>query len=293
MKKNGGKGDRPAHVLLIMVDGVGLPEEPLETSIYKDCPALCECFAQHSVPLDATLGVPGEPQSATGQTALFTGVNAARKLGRHLSGFPNAQLREVVSRENIFRRLRAQSFSATFANAYVRTVEQTLPRPLQSVTTVATLSAFGQTRQRADLLAGRAVYHDLTRQWLREHGKVDVPMITEETAARHLLTVLRSVDFCLFEYFLTDHAGHRGDRNRKRQVLASLDRFFAALMANLDCKRELLVWTSDHGNIEVPATNLHTCNPVPFVAYGWHEAQVRTGMTRIEEVSYRIEEVLA
>ena len=39
--------------------------------------------------LDAVLGVKGRPQSATGQTSLFTGVNAAAVLGRHLRGFPN------------------------------------------------------------------------------------------------------------------------------------------------------------------------------------------------------------
>ena len=32
--------------------------------------------------LDATLGVPGTPQSGTGQTSLFTGENAARLHGR-------------------------------------------------------------------------------------------------------------------------------------------------------------------------------------------------------------------
>ncbi len=35
------------------------------------------------VPLNATLGVPGLPQSGTGQTALFTGINAAKFIGKH------------------------------------------------------------------------------------------------------------------------------------------------------------------------------------------------------------------
>src|SRR6185436_9156180 len=41
---------------------------------------------------DASLGVTGLPQSATGQTTLFTGVNAAQVLGRHLYAFPTATL---------------------------------------------------------------------------------------------------------------------------------------------------------------------------------------------------------
>ena len=39
------------------------------------------------------LGIEGLPQSATGQTALFTGINAAQLLGRHLFGFPNQPFR--------------------------------------------------------------------------------------------------------------------------------------------------------------------------------------------------------
>ena len=38
--------------------------------------------------IDACLGVGGIPQSATGQTALFTGLNAAQFLGYHLPAFP-------------------------------------------------------------------------------------------------------------------------------------------------------------------------------------------------------------
>jgi hypothetical protein len=39
-------------------------------------------------PTDATLNTTGLPQSATGQTVLFTGINAASIAGRHISGFP-------------------------------------------------------------------------------------------------------------------------------------------------------------------------------------------------------------
>ena len=45
--------------------------------------------------VDAGLGVAGAPQSATGQTALFTGVNAPALLGEHMAAFPNGRLREV------------------------------------------------------------------------------------------------------------------------------------------------------------------------------------------------------
>lgn len=50
------------------------------------------------VPLDAILGVSGLPQNATGQTSLLTGVNAQALLVKHLNGFPNAKLREIIGR---------------------------------------------------------------------------------------------------------------------------------------------------------------------------------------------------
>ena len=52
-------------------------------------------------PLDATLGVPGLPQSATGQTTLLTGVNAARLMGRHVQGLPGPTLVEAIKKTDI------------------------------------------------------------------------------------------------------------------------------------------------------------------------------------------------
>ena len=43
--------------------------------------------------VDACLGVPGLPQSATGQTALFTGVNAPALVGDHITAFPTQRLK--------------------------------------------------------------------------------------------------------------------------------------------------------------------------------------------------------
>ena len=127
----------PRHVLLIMVDGLGIPAGPVEDSILGDCPALCTLLTSESCPADALLGVPGIPQSATGQTTILTGVNAAQALGAHLSGFPNQPLRDIIRAGNLFSKLAEAGRSSIFANAYARRQERRLPRTLQSVTTVA------------------------------------------------------------------------------------------------------------------------------------------------------------
>jgi hypothetical protein len=255
-------------VLLVFVDGFGWPPGPLAESRYADLPTVRQLLANHAVPLDATLGMPGLPQSATGQTAIFTGINASQRLGRHVEGFPNAALREMIKANSLFRRLKEAGRTCTFANAYLRGPARDLPLALRSVTTVMTYDALGTTRERAELDAGRAVLHDVTQASAPKIGIDDLPVISEETGAEHLLTALREVDFCLFEYFLTDHAGHRGEPSWQHAILASVDRFLAGIVANLDQERELFLLVSDHGNIESNADHHHTANPVPWVAVG-------------------------
>ena len=283
---------RLRHILLILLDGVGLPPGRLEDSVYRHCPALCRLFGENSVPLDTGLGVPGITQSATGQTAILTGVNAAALLGRHLEGFPNSALRDVITANNVFRRLLERHRTCQFANAYVSAPAQELPVTLRSVTTVSTLAAFGQALNRADLLDGRAVYHDITRHTLPTRGIEGIPPIREPEAAKHLLGVLRTVDFCLFEYFLTDHAGHRGTPEDQQRVLQSLDAFVDALLAGLDGATELLLMVSDHGNIEDGSRRGHTSNPVPWVARGCAESAARHGCASLLDVTPKVLELL-
>jgi 2,3-bisphosphoglycerate-independent phosphoglycerate mutase len=70
------------------------------------------------LPIDATLGVAGLPQSGTGQTSLFTGVNAARLVGKHFGPHPYSTLRPVIEAHSIFTRLVHAGRMACFANAY-------------------------------------------------------------------------------------------------------------------------------------------------------------------------------
>lgn len=283
---------RPAHIQLLFVDGLGLPPEPLPQSVYAGLPALAQLLAPPCcVPLDAQLGVAGTPQSATGQTAIFTGSNAAARLGRHCEGFPGPELRAIIESGNLFSWLLAAGRRCAFANAYATRPGATLPLLFRSVTTVMTLHALGTTRNRQELLEGNAVYHDVTRETLAGLGVDDVPVISEVAAARHLLTVMRSVDVSLFEYFLTDHAGHRGSAAERQRVLRRLDALVGAFMAAMDSATELLLLVSDHGNIEVPATHGHSCNPVPWSAFGCAAEEARSGMSSLLDVTPKILEL--
>ena len=131
------------RVLLLFVDGLGLggSDPAVNPVVGGACPALARLLAEEAVPVDACLGVPGLPQSATGQAALLTGVNAPRAMGRHVEGFPGPALQEIVREHNLLRAAAAAGLRVTLANAYFMdsVTMAAIRRP--SVTTVAALSA--------------------------------------------------------------------------------------------------------------------------------------------------------
>src|ERR1700677_2910203 len=103
---------------LVFVDGVGIGRNDPTCNPLARRETLLSHFVDGGgatlpaggvmTPLDVALGVSGRPQSATGHTALLTGENAPALLGRHLLGYPNAVLRQLLSERSIFKRLRAQ-----------------------------------------------------------------------------------------------------------------------------------------------------------------------------------------
>ena len=93
-------------LLLIFVDGVGIgtrgdhnPASELSQSSFPSLRGKSRWlpFDGRLAVTDARLGVEGLPQSATGQTAILTGVNAAALIGRHLHGYPSPRLRQALS----------------------------------------------------------------------------------------------------------------------------------------------------------------------------------------------------
>lgn len=218
--------------------------------------------------IDATLGVAGLPQSGTGQATLFTGVNCAEHAGRHFGPYPHSTSKPVIAEHNLFVRLRETGRTGTFANAYpdrfFRFVEA---RNRWTVTTLCCVEAGVRLREEKDLRGGEALAADLTGNSWTESLGLDVPVITEREAGARLARLSPEADLVLFEYYLTDKAGHSQDAGRATAVLRSLDVFFGGLLDALG-PDDLLVVTSDHGNLEDLTTKSHTRNPVPLVGLG-------------------------
>lgn len=283
------------RVLMVFVDGLGqgVADPAVNPAVSGCCPALADLAARHSVSIDACLGVPGLPQSATGQTALLTGVNAPAAVGRHVEGFPGPELRAIIEKHNIFRQLADAGCSATFANAYyVSDMDAVFKARLRSVTTIAALGAFGRVRDMQAMERNDAVYQDITRELLRVRGYTG-PLVTPQAAADHLVAIALAHDFTLFEYFQTDRAGHEADMLAAQAVLGTLDRFLAPLAEDCAGRGINLVLTSDHGNIEDVRTRSHTVNPVPFAAVGPAAGELKCGVRSLVDVTPSIMRVLA
>lgn len=274
------------HMLLVFVDGLGWgADDPSVNPVACHAPALHAWILRHAKPVDACLGVPGLPQSATGQATLLTGINAAATVGRHVESFPGPALQEIVREHNVLKTFQAAGLPAAFANAYfLDEKSQRMIRNRPSVTTVATLSAFGAVRDAEAMRRGEAVYQDLTREHLRLRG-YDGPLVTPAASARHLADIASRHAFTLFEYFQTDLAGHRGDEAGRKKTLNQLDEFWRELMPWAAEPLHLLLLASDHGNIEDVSATTHTMNPVPFGAEGEGAAGLRDDVRSLCDIA--------
>lgn len=296
-----------AQLIFVFLDGVGLGE-PSENNPLSSAPmpALHSLISGPLVagreideprlllkPIDATLGLAGIPQSATGQMALFTGVNGAVLINKHLSAWPTEPLIGIIERDNILRWAAENGHQPAFANAYSPAYFERVrkSRRRHSVTTLCTLSAGLPLRDVADLLRGQAVYWDITHHALRERFKIDVPLRDPGEAGRNLARLSAEHELVVFESFLTDVAGHRRGEVNAASVLETVDRFLAGVLEDIDPNVTLLV-TSDHGNIEDLSTKEHTRNPVPLLAIGLH-AEMFRNVVSITGVAGQIKQILA
>ena len=271
------------RLLLLFVDGVGLapagPDNPFATESAPEIEALLGgALTSESVgcgggcflgALDACLGIPGLPQSATGQATLFSGVNAAARMGRHVSGFPGPKVREIVESGGLLVRVAEAGLRATFANAYSRDYLDRLDaesaRP--SVTTCMTRAAGLRLRTLDDLAAGEAVTWDIVGDLFGGLPGQDVSEADPFVAGRRLAALAASHDLTVYETFLPDLAGHGRATVTASAVIGRLDGLLGGIRsAGVDGLTVVL--TSDHGNFEDRSSRGHTRSPVPLLAFG-------------------------
>jgi 2,3-bisphosphoglycerate-independent phosphoglycerate mutase len=281
-------------VLLFFIDGLGIglrgPFNPLDgladaepLAVFQDEEAAM-IFDGIVVPTDASLGVAGRPQSASGQTTILTGVNVPAKLGYHKQGFPNAAMLEIIREHSIFLQLtRAGVEPITFANTYPQRFFDERPRWV-SATTAAVEAAGLSFRTVPDLKAGRAVYQDFTNAMLIARGE-DVKPRTADEAAAVLASIVSENRFTLYEYFITDKIGHAQDMEAARLVLTNLARLIRSVLTAIDLDNTTAILTSDHGNIEDLSSRNHTLNAVPTIVWGANRQHIAGRINNLADIT--------
>lgn len=253
--------------------------------LYQEMGPIENCLAR-MLPTKTQLGVQGFPQSATGQTTLWTGINAAAQIGFHINGYPTGPLIKILEEASIFKQLKDLGKKVAFANAYRPKFFSRAARRWRrrSTSTVAALSAGLVLRTLDDLCVGKAVYQDITNEMLLNLG-YDVPLFTPEEAGKRLAHIAIDYDFTLFEYFQTDITGHRQDFPKAQRLLTMLDRFLEAVVSELNLQEFLLMVVSDHGNIEDLSTATHTLNPVPTICIGSQLKDFPLSIQSLEDIT--------
>ncbi len=273
--------EQPEGIILLFLDGVGLGlADPSRNPFARFANYFFHGHAGGSfrppgilLETDAHMGVPGLPQSATGQTALFTGYNGPQILGRHITGFPSVSLRPYLYEKSVLKVLQEHGKPSTLLNSYSKVYLRRLERPRNE-----RLMSASSLMQRAtgqpfftieDYLAGRSLYMDLTNWFLRKNG-YQIPLVSAKTNGRKLADLGKQYDFAVFEYFFTDKAGHAQSFAAAKRIIAHVDSFLEGLWENLDPTKQTVIVCTDHGNLEDLSTGTHTPNPVGTILYGKH-----------------------
>ena len=277
------------HFLFIFLDGFGLgPDDPDTNPLARaELPTINAILGGRrlvisSAPyhgaeasllaLDACLGVPGLPQSATGQATLLTGINISREIGYHYGPKPNPEVAKLLlSNGNLFNRLQGAGLRAELLNAYPPGYFSAIEsgRRMYSAIPLAVTNAGIQLKNQADLAAGLALAADFTAIGWRTHlGLQDTPGLSIPEAGHQLGRLAYGLDFAFFEYWLSDYAGHHQDWEAAMSLLQKFDGMLSALLEKWNPKEGLVLVTSDHGNLEDLSTRRHTYNPVPALVLG-------------------------
>lgn len=271
-------------VLFVFIDGIGVgrnsKENPLanqslesfswftgKNGFHSECESI-DSEKRFYKTLDANLDVEGYPQSGTGQTSLFTGINASKMIGKHFGPYPHSKIKPLLKQKSLFHKVVEIDKRPHFLNAYPELFfEKSEKRNRWSCTTLMARSAGLKLNGIEEVRAGKAVTAEIVQSVWRNRLQLDVPEIEPEKASKRALSALKEFDLVLYEYYLTDKAGHDRNREMADQVLQNLDRFLYGIIQAMD-QKDTLILTSDHGNLEDLTVKTHTRQPVPLMVMG-------------------------
>ena len=275
-------------ILFLFLDGIGLGEDNPETNPFlraempylesllggKKLTKSAAPFESDIITLkavDPNLGVKGLPQSATGQAVLLTGINIPAELGYHYGPKPNPEVAQYLNGHTIFSRTVQAGKKATLLNAYPPRYFDGIDsgKRLYSSIPLAVTNAGLPLLTDQDYFAANALAADFTGEgWHSFLSITDAPLFEPEPAGKELARLANHYDFSFFEYWASDYAGHKQDMPWAIKQLETFDGVLKGLLANWDMTNDLILLTSDHGNMEDLGTRKHTAAHVPLLLFG-------------------------
>ena len=295
-----------SRVLLLFMDGVGLGTSDPVCNPFAACemPALEALLGGRKLVLetapyigneatllaiDPTLGLLGTPQSASGQAALLTGRNVPQEIGEHYGPKPNPPIQQILREGNIFSTVTKLGGKAALLNAYPPQYFEAIERGhrLYSAIPHAVTAAGLPLMTTEDIQAGRALSVDFTGEgWASRPEFPPVPIYSPSAAGAKLAQLAAGYDLAWFDFWPSDYAGHRQDMDSAIALLKAFDAVLSGLLQTLDGQQDLIVLTSDHGNLEDLSQRGHTRNPVPALLIGSAELrkQFAKGLENLTQV---------
>jgi 2,3-bisphosphoglycerate-independent phosphoglycerate mutase len=300
------------HILLIFLDGIGLGADDSTVNPFAAAhtPTLWALSGGHKwlastprteseraifIPTDPRLGVPGRPQSATGQATIVTGRNVPAEVGEHYGPRPNPPVRAILAEGNVFKSLTAAGKRSALLDAYPPGFFDAVDRGKRLRSSLQQAAYEGGVRlfSADDYIAGCAISPDFTGQGWRDFlGYPDAPLYSADEAGVLLARLARSYEFSMFSTWITDEVGHRGPFERGVEFLELFDGVMASLLREWNDDEGLIVITSDHGNMEDISIRQHTEKDVPTVVIGAERHAFAEGFTSLMDITPRILQLL-
>lgn len=300
------------HILMLFLDGIGLGDDnpainpfaaanlPTLSSLSGGKRWLRDTGVQIGgraafVPTDPRLGVPGRPQSGTGQAAILTGRNVPQIIGEHYGPKPNEATRALLGEDNLFIQTVSHGKKAALLEAYPPQWHHGVNsgKRLRASFQLASHAAGLPTFTEAEIYSGDALAGDWTGEGWRTHlGYADTPVYSPYEAGKKLVELSRRYDFAFHSHWFTDIIGHRGPIEEGIGVLELFDGVMAGVLDTWDDDEGLVIITSDHGNLEDVSDRRHTENDVPTVIIGHEKEAFAAEVTALTDLVPQIAKLL-
>jgi hypothetical protein len=291
--------NKMVRIIYLFIDGIGIGSNNPDINPFArysknyfrclaNLPAVSE-YPMFLAETDAQMGIPGLPQSATGQTSIWTGLNGPRIMGHHMTGFPGPTLVRVIHEYSILKIFVEQQKRGTLLNTYTLDYfERIIRNPRYASASTHVQLASGQAPLTIeDLRDGRGIYMDITNEFIGQIHPEQAglfPIIPARQRGVDLVRMAEPYDIVLFEYFLTDKAGHDCNFPLAAKTIRTVESFVEGILSAMDFSNTLLLIASDHGNLENLSTKSHTDNPVMTFAWGKSAERMPTMVRELKDI---------